>query len=188
MYAKSPYTVMQRAVHVHTDGVGAFSDDDKRTPAAAMICARRCCRYVRLDGAARRRDEHRRTRYAANPNFAQARPIPEYLNAILEGVYLAMREAFNVPEDDRFMIITEHDEGDIVFGAEYLGIPRTDGLIIIQITANNTRTVDQKKALYKRIAERLASDPGVRPEDVFVNIVEVPKENWSFGRGIAQYA
>jgi 4-oxalocrotonate tautomerase len=111
-----------------------------------------------------------------------------YLDAILESVYLAMRETFDVPEEDRFMIITEHEEGDLVFGAEYLGISRTGSLIIIQITANNTRTVDQKKALYRRIAERLARNPGVRPEDVFINLLEVPKENWSFGDGIAQYA
>ena len=59
---------------------------------------------------------------------------------------------------------------------------------MIQITVNNTRTIEQKKALYKRIAEELAESPGLRREDVFINLVEVPKENWSFGNGIAQYA
>jgi 4-oxalocrotonate tautomerase len=60
--------------------------------------------------------------------------------------------------------------------------------VIIQITANNTRSVEQKKALYARIATNLQADPGVRPEDVLINLVEVPKENWSFGNGLAQYA
>ncbi len=99
-----------------------------------------------------------------------------------------MRETFDVPEDDRFMTIAEHDDTTFSFGRAYLGIDRDDDLVIIQITANNTRTVEKKKALYARIAGRLADSPGVRPQDVLVSLVEVPKENWSFGNGLAQYA
>lgn len=113
---------------------------------------------------------------------------PQYRRAILHQVYTAMRESFDVPEDDRFMVVHEHDGDGFAYGAEYLGISRSDDLLIVQITANNTRTTAQKQALFARIAERLAEDPGVRPEDVFINLVEVPKENWSFGLGVAQYA
>jgi 4-oxalocrotonate tautomerase len=113
---------------------------------------------------------------------------PAYRQAILDGVYAAMRETFDVPEDDRFMLVTEHDSADFVYGASYLGIARSDDLVIIQLTVSNTRTVAQKKALFKRIAERLAKEPGLRPQDVFINLVEVAKENWSFGNGEAQYA
>jgi 4-oxalocrotonate tautomerase len=111
----------------------------------------------------------------------------EYRRTLMEQVYEAMRETFDVPEDDRFMIVTEHDASDLGFSRRYLGIERSHDLVIIQITANETRTVDKKKALYQRIAERLATSPGVRPQDVFINIVEVAKENWSFGNGEAQY-
>lgn len=111
-----------------------------------------------------------------------------YKQAVADGVYRAMRETFDVPDGDRFAVVSEHDEESFLYDANYLGIPRSDDLVIIQITANNTRTVDQKKALYARIAELLMESPGLRPEDVFVNVVEVRKENWSFGRGIAQYA
>jgi 4-oxalocrotonate tautomerase len=113
---------------------------------------------------------------------------PAYRQAILDGVYAAMRETFDVPEDDRFVLVTEHDAADFVYGAKYLGIARSDDLVIIQLTVSNTRTVAQKKALFKRIAERLAKEPGLRPQDVFINLVEVAKENWSFGNGEAQYA
>jgi 4-oxalocrotonate tautomerase len=113
---------------------------------------------------------------------------PTYRQAILDGVYAAMRETFDVPEDDRFMLVTEHDAADFSYGANYLGIARSDDLVIIQLTVSNTRTVAQKKALFKRIAERLAKEPGLRPQDVFINLVEVAKENWSFGNGDAQYA
>jgi 4-oxalocrotonate tautomerase len=111
-----------------------------------------------------------------------------YRKALTQGIYESMREVFNVPEDDIFMVVTEHDADNFVYSKDYLGIQRSDDLVLIQITANNTRTVEMKQALYKRIAERLAESPGVRPEDVFVNLVDVPKENWSFGNGIAQYA
>jgi 4-oxalocrotonate tautomerase len=113
---------------------------------------------------------------------------PEYRQAILDGLYQAMREAFDVPEDDRFMLIEEYDKSNFVYGESYLGIRRDDDLLIIQITVNNTRGPDKKKALYARIAELVARNPGIRPENILVSLLEVPKENWSFGNGIAQYA
>ena len=93
-----------------------------------------------------------------------------------------------VPEQDRFHLISEHDRKTFVFDPSYLDIARTDALVIIQITWNEGRSLDQKKALFKAIADGLSSTLGLRPEDVFINLVEVPKENWSFGNGIAQYA
>ncbi|MGF6721366.1 4-oxalocrotonate tautomerase [Paraburkholderia sp. GAS41] len=111
-----------------------------------------------------------------------------YRKALTQGIHRSLMEIFNVPEDDIFMVVTEHDEDNFFYGKHYLDIDRSDDLVLIQITANNTRTVELKKALYKRITEHLAENPGVRPQDVFVNLVDVPKENWSFGNGIAQYA
>jgi phenylpyruvate tautomerase PptA (4-oxalocrotonate tautomerase family) len=111
-----------------------------------------------------------------------------YRKAIAEGVYTALRETFNVPDEDRFITISEHADDGFIFSPTYMGIERSDDLVILQITVSNTRTVEQKKALFARIAERLAQDPGLRREDVFINLVEVVKENWSFGNGIAQYA
>jgi len=111
-----------------------------------------------------------------------------YRQAIFDGLYRALRETFNVPEDDQFMALTEHDAANFRFGTWYGDIARSDDVVFIQITANNTRNLEQKKALYRRIAELLGESPGVRPEDVFVNLVEVAKENWSFGNGLAQYA
>lgn len=111
-----------------------------------------------------------------------------YRQAIFESLYRAMRETFDVPEDDLFMAVTEHESANFRFGASYLGIARSDDLVLIQITVSNTRTAEKKRALFLRIAEMLGENPGVRPDDVFVNLVEVAKENWSLGRGLAQYA
>ena len=113
---------------------------------------------------------------------------PQYRQAIMDGLYAAMRETFNVPEDDRFMIVTQHDADEFLFGKHYLGIDRSDDLVLIQLTVSNTRTVEQKKALFATIAKKLGDNPGLRPQDVFVNLVETAKENWSFGHGLAQYA
>ena len=112
---------------------------------------------------------------------------PAYRKAIVDSIYRAMHETFDVPEGDLFMVINEHEAANFAYDAHYLGMDRSDDLLIIQITVSNTRTVAQKKALYRRIAERLGEAPGVRPDDVFINLVEVAKENWSFGRGLAQY-
>ena len=110
-----------------------------------------------------------------------------YREAIAEGVYQALRETFNVPEGDRFVTISEHEDGTFIYDPNYLGIRRTDDLVIIQLTVSNTRPREQKQALYKRIVEKLTDRPGLRSEDVFINLVEVLPENWSFGNGVAQY-
>ena len=93
-----------------------------------------------------------------------------------------------VPKDDRFQLITEYDTDCFLFDPDYIGIHRTDDLVIIQITWNEGRNLEQKKALYKAIADGLHSAVGLRREDVFISLVEVKKENWSFGDGVAQYA
>jgi phenylpyruvate tautomerase PptA (4-oxalocrotonate tautomerase family) len=110
-----------------------------------------------------------------------------YRREIGRVVYEAM-VGVGVPEKDRFQVVTEHDADGFIFDPSYLGIERSEDLVIIQITWNEGRTVEQKKTLYKAIADGLARSPGVRPEDVFINLVEVKRENWSFGNGIAQYA
>ena len=103
-------------------------------------------------------------------------------------VHRAMVETIAVPPNDQFQILTEHPAHGLVYDPSYLGIDRTDDVVFVQITLNAGRTLEQKKALYSRIAELLAESPGVRPEDVLVNLVEVARENWSFGKGVAQYA
>jgi len=110
-----------------------------------------------------------------------------YRQAIFDSLYRAMRETLNVPEDDQFMTITEHDAQNFRYGNAY-GVVRSADVVYIQITVFNTRTLEQKKALFRRIAELLGESPGIRPEDVFVNVLESTKENWSVGHGLAQFA
>jgi 4-oxalocrotonate tautomerase len=113
---------------------------------------------------------------------------PEFRRALSDSVHRAMVETIKVPEQDRFQVITEHDASSLVYDPSYLGISRSDSVVFIQITLSAGRTREVRKALFARIAQLLRESPGLRPEDVFVNLVEVAKENWSFGNGIAQYA
>jgi 4-oxalocrotonate tautomerase len=103
-------------------------------------------------------------------------------------VYHAMLETINMPAHDRFQVITDHPAEGLLYDPSYLGITRTDDIVFIQITLNTGRTLEQKKALYARIAELLAKERGIRPEDVLINLVECAKENWSFGNGLATYS
>jgi phenylpyruvate tautomerase PptA (4-oxalocrotonate tautomerase family) len=113
---------------------------------------------------------------------------PTYAKRVGRQIYAALRSAIAVPENDNFQILTEHDEQHFIFDPQYLGIQRTDNLVVIQITLSEGRTLEQKKLLYKTIVENLNTQLAVRLEDVFINLVEVKKENWSFGNGLAQYA
>jgi 4-oxalocrotonate tautomerase len=111
----------------------------------------------------------------------------EYRRAIADNVYAALRETFNVPENDFFAIVTEHQPEDFIYDRHYFNIERSDDFVLIQLTVSNTRTVEQKKALYRGIVERLSGKLGLSPQDVFINLVEVATANWSFGNGEAQY-
>ena len=120
-------------------------------------------------------------------DLARGKPS-DYRRAVGEVVYDAMRTILNVPEDDRFQIINEHPAENLIIDPGYLGITRTADCILIQITLNDGRTVEQKKAFYKAVADGLQQRVKLRREDVFISLVEVRKENWSFGNGEAQYA
>ena len=109
-----------------------------------------------------------------------------YRQSIFDGLYRAMRETLHVPEDDQFMTMTEHDAANFRTGTAY-GVARSADVVYIQITVFNTRTTEQKKALFKRTAELLGKNPGIRPEDVFITVLDAPKENWSVGNGEAQF-
>lgn len=113
---------------------------------------------------------------------------PEYLRSVGDAVHDALVATANVPADDRFQVIQELDADLLIAHPTYGGVNRSDDLIIVEITLNAGRTVDVKKALYAGIAERLQRAIDVRPDDVMVSLVEVTKENWSFGGGRATYA
>ena len=112
----------------------------------------------------------------------------EYRRKVGDAVHRALVETINVPPLDRFQLLTEHEPGDIVYDSNYLGIARTSDIVIVQITLSAGRTLEQKRALYRRIADNLKTVVGLRSEDVWINLVEVAKENWSFGNGVASYA
>ncbi len=112
----------------------------------------------------------------------------EYRSAVGDVVYQAMIGTLNVPKDDRFQIISEHSATDLVIDPGYLGIQRSRDAIVIQVTLNEGRAVELKKAFYKAVADGLHERVGLRLEDVVISLVEVKKENWSFGNGVAQYA
>ncbi|MHC8286307.1 tautomerase family protein [Pseudomonas sp. XS1P51] len=113
---------------------------------------------------------------------------PTFAKRVGQLIYAAMHSAIGVPDHDNFQILAEHDEHHFIYDTQYLGIKRTDNLVVIQITLSEGRTVEQKKRLYKTIVDSLNAKLAVRLEDVFINLVEVKKENWSFGNGVAQYA
>jgi 4-oxalocrotonate tautomerase len=113
---------------------------------------------------------------------------PDYRRTIGEIVYEAMLATLNVPQNDRFQVIAEHPNTSLLIDPSYLDIERSRDAIIIQVTLNEGRSVELKKSFYKAVADGLHERLGMRREDVLISLVEVRKENWSFGNGIAQYA
>lgn len=110
-----------------------------------------------------------------------------HIRAISDGVHQALIDAYNVPLDDRFQLIDQHEPEEFVYDADYLGIHRTDEVVFIHIVAGNWRDTTTKKALYKAIADRLSENPGLRREDVQVILSPNARDEWSFGNGLASY-
>jgi 4-oxalocrotonate tautomerase len=111
----------------------------------------------------------------------------QYRHAIADGVHQAMVEAIDAPKQDRFQVITEYSPNDLIYDPSYLGIERSDDVVFVQVTLSAGRKPPQKRKFYQRMAELLAKNPGLRPQDLVINLVETAWENWSFGNGEAQY-
>ena len=112
---------------------------------------------------------------------------PDYRQALGDGVQRAMIEALAIPPDDRFQVITEHPPEGLIYDRTYLGIQRSEKTVFVQITMSTGRKPQQKRQLFQRMAEILAESPGLKPQDLLINLVEVSWENWCFGNGEAQY-
>ncbi len=110
-----------------------------------------------------------------------------YRKALGDGVHRALVEAMDAPAQDRFQVITEHPASGLVYDPSYLGVQRTDHIVMVQITLSTGRKLAQKRKLFRRMAEILAENPGLKPQDLMITLVEVVWENWSFGNGEAQY-
>lgn len=108
-------------------------------------------------------------------------------HAISDAVHQAMVDTINIPANDRFQIISSHQADELIADPTYLDVARSDDVIFIQITLNAGRTIELKQALYKRIAELVSTQAAIRAEDIIINLLEVTKENWSFGNGEASY-
>ncbi|MRD49432.1 tautomerase family protein [Caenimonas koreensis] len=107
--------------------------------------------------------------------------------AVSRAVHQAMVDTISVPADDIFQVVSRHAEGALVITPEYLGVRHSQQALMIQIFLAPGRTLQQKRALYARIAQDVAAAAQVSPADVIINLVETLRENWSFGDGIAQY-
>jgi phenylpyruvate tautomerase PptA (4-oxalocrotonate tautomerase family) len=112
---------------------------------------------------------------------------PKYRAALRDTIYETLRDVVGVPADDRHEVIAEYEPDNLNIAPEFFGVRRTADAILVQITINEGRTIDQKRALYVAIVAALQQRVGLRPEDVTINLLEVKKENWSFGNGIAHY-
>jgi 4-oxalocrotonate tautomerase len=111
----------------------------------------------------------------------------EYRKALGDGVHRAMIEALAIPPDDHFQVITEHPPEGLIYDPQYLGVRRSDRVVFVEITMSAGRKPQQKRKLFKRMAEILAAAPGLPPQELVINLVETSWENWSFGSGEAQY-
>jgi phenylpyruvate tautomerase PptA (4-oxalocrotonate tautomerase family) len=112
---------------------------------------------------------------------------PAYRRKLGDAIHNALVDTIDVPLADRFQLLTEHEPGDLVYDTGFLGIARTNDIVIVQITISTGRSLEKKRALFRRIADNLAA-LGLRREDAWINLIEVAKENWSFGNGVASYA
>jgi 4-oxalocrotonate tautomerase len=119
--------------------------------------------------------------------FLREGTTPEYRKALGDGVHRALVEAIAIPPDDHFQVITEHAANNLIYDPQYLGVKRSDRIVMVQITMSFGRKPQQKRKLFKRMAEILAESPGLPLQDLMAVVLETAWENWSFGNGEAQY-
>jgi 4-oxalocrotonate tautomerase len=119
-------------------------------------------------------------------HLLEGRP-PQELTAIADAVHEAMVEHLDVPERDRFQVLTQHGSQTLQFDRHYLDVERSDGFVMMRVTLSAGRATDAKRSFYRRLAELLSERIGLREEDLAVALVENQREDWSFGHGLASY-
>lgn len=108
------------------------------------------------------------------------------LQKLLDAAHKAMVEAFKVPVRDRYQIVHEHPKSRMIIEDTGLDIPRTDDVIVVQVTTR-PRSVEMKQAFYELLVKFLEEDCGIKPSDVMVSMVTNSDEDWSFGFGRGQF-
>ncbi|MBS1166393.1 MAG: decarboxylase [Proteobacteria bacterium] len=108
---------------------------------------------------------------------------PAYLQAVADSLDRALVDAFEVPENDRFVAIHQHRDGELIFDRNYRGGPRSDDFILFHVTTGRTRSADTAARFYRRLVDNLQASPGVRPEDVMIVIANSTFDDWSFASG-----
>jgi|SRR5580658_3889428 phenylpyruvate tautomerase PptA (4-oxalocrotonate tautomerase family) len=111
----------------------------------------------------------------------------DYISSIADRVHQALHEAYNVPVDGRFQFIHQYDREDMIYDPSYLGVRRSDDIVMIHIVAGKWRDTSTKMAFYKYVVDLLAEKPGLRPEDVQIVLSPNDRDDWSFGNGVASY-
>jgi len=112
----------------------------------------------------------------------------DYRRRVAQAVHQALVETFDVPPDDRFQVLAEYDAESLLYDRHYLGVERSDDLVIVELTVGFGRSLEQKRALFRHVAQNLAEAVGLRPEDAMIVLLETARVNWSFGNGLASYA
>ena len=108
--------------------------------------------------------------------------------AIGNALNQSLVQALGIPPGDRFVILSEHGDDELFIDPTFMGMNRTPNAMIISILVGAHRPSSDKKALMAKIPELLQEAADISPDDVFIAIVPVPNENFSFGRGVAQLA
>ena len=119
-------------------------------------------------------------------DLVEGRSAPQ-VAAISNAIQRALVDCLDVPERDQFQVINEHSPGRLIYNSGYLGVERTEGIVIVQIFLSSGRSTAHKQAFYARAAELLAAEAATRPEDVTIVLTENTRADWSFGQGLAQY-
>ncbi len=104
--------------------------------------------------------------------------LPEQVQAIIEAVYQAQREALQVPEHDRQIRFIEHRP-------EHFHVPpgKSENYTLIEITLFAGRSIEAKRTLYQSIVKKLGV-VGIAADDIFIVLHEVPLDNWGIRGGI----
>ncbi|HYK35243.1 tautomerase family protein [Alloacidobacterium sp.] len=106
---------------------------------------------------------------------------------LADAVYDAMRATIGIPEGDEFVMLTAHADGELIADPSFMGMTRTGEFVVVQITLRRGRSTEKKQALYREIARLFEERTAIAPDNVMIVLTENDLDDWSFGRGEAQY-
>lgn len=113
-------------------------------------------------------------------DFSTKQPA-EFAPTVSRVINACMQQVLGVSPTENYIVCQAYPAEAILHAPDICSTERLEKIAFIQITLNQGRSAELKRKFFKQLGAELMETGYLKVEDMFINLVEVASENWSFG-------